>query len=256
MKQPDNKIHIMLCMCSHRLIDVASLMSMDSLITNVPQGFRLTKVIGLEASITKSRSFWTTVFYKNPDYDVLAFVDDDMVFNPADFWKICRTAYDKKCVVGAIYMKREHPPTAIVKVAGNKICFDGTIQEVDGLGAGFLAIHRDVVEGVVKNAELVGCGKVYQGEDFPVYYPTFAELVIIEHDVVIGDDYPDLSDPCWQVTVKINERRVWLGEDYSFCYLAKKAGFTILADTSLFVEHVGQYKYSAKDLKLFENKDV
>ena len=228
MKPPDNKIHIMLCMCSHRLIDVASLMSMDSLITNVPQGFRLTKVIGLEASITKSRSFWTTVFYKNPDYDVLAFVDDDMVFNPADFWKICRTAYDKKCVVGAIYMKREHPPTAIVKVTGNKICFDGTIQEVDGLGAGFLAIHRDVVEGVVKNAELVGCGKVYQGEDFPVYYPTFAELVIDE-----------------------NGRKVWLGEDYSFCYLAKKAGFTILADTSLFVEHVGQYKYSAKDLKLF-----
>ena len=233
MKPPDNKIHIMLCMCSHRLIDVASLMSMDSLITNVPQGFRLTKVIGLEASITKSRSFWTTVFYKNPDYDVLAFVDDDMVFNPADFWKICRAAYDKKCVVGAIYMKREHPPTAIVKVAGNKICFDGTIQEVDGLGAGFLAIHRDVVEGVVKDAELVGCGKVYQGEDFPVYYPTFAELVIDE-----------------------NGRKVWLGEDYSFCYLAKKAGFTILADTSLFVEHVGQYKYSAKDLKLFENKDV
>lgn len=229
MKPPDNKIHIMLCMCSHRLIDVASLMSMDSLITNVPQGFRLTKVIGLEASITKSRSFWTTVFYKNPDYDVLAFVDDDMVFNPDDFWKICRAAYDKKCVVGAIYMKREHPPTAIVRVPGNKICFDGTIQEVDGLGAGFLAIHRDVVEGVIKNAELVGCGKVYQGEEFPVYYPTFAELVIDE-----------------------NDRKVWLGEDYSFCYLAKKAGFTVLADTSLFVEHVGQYKYSAKDLKLFE----
>lgn len=229
MKPPDNKIHIMLCMCSHRLIDVASLMSMDSLITNVPQGFRLTKVIGLEASITKSRSFWTTVFYKNPDYDVLAFVDDDMVFNPDDFWKICRAAYDKKCVVGAIYMKREHPPTAIVRLPGNKICFDGTIQEVDGLGAGFLAIHRDVVEGVIKNAELVGCGKVYQGEEFPVYYPTFAELIIDE-----------------------NDRKVWLGEDYSFCYLAKKAGFTVLADTSLFVEHVGQYKYSAKDLKLFE----
>lgn len=230
MKNPNETINIMLVMCSHRLLDVSCMMSMDTLITNVPKGFSVMKVVGLEASISKARSFWTTVFHKEyPQCQILAFIDDDMVFNVLDFWKICKTAYDEKCVVGAVYMKREFPPCAIVKVKDKQFCFNGEIQEVDGLGTGFIAIHRDVIDKVVEDAQLVYCGKTYQGKDYTIYYPVFAELVVNE-----------------------GERDVWLGEDYSFCWLARNKGFRILADSSILVEHVGQYKYSPKDLMLFD----
>ena len=60
MEQP-NTIKILLAVCSHRSIDVSSKLSMDGLITAVPKGFRLTTVVGLEASIAKSRSTWAKI---------------------------------------------------------------------------------------------------------------------------------------------------------------------------------------------------
>jgi len=229
-KKPDDigLIKVFLAVCSHRSIDVAHELSSDSLITGVPKGFTLTKVTGLEASIAKSRSSWLTIFHKFTDCDVLAFIDDDVVFDAPDFWKICKMAHDKKCMVGGVYMKRELPPSAVVKVPGNKFRFDGTVQEVDGLGAGFIAISRDVVDSVVKDCVMTKCGKKYKGEEILVYYPTFAEIVVDVEDGV-GN---------------------WLGEDYGFCRRVKDCGFKILADTSIFLSHIGVYAYSPNDINI------
>ena len=39
----------------------------------------------------------------------------------------------------------------------------------------------------------------------------------------------------------------YLGEDYSFCERARRAGFRILADTGFRLRHVGPYGYSWED---------
>jgi len=226
--EPPNTIKVMLAVCSHRSIDIASKLSMDGLITAVPKGFKLTTVVGLEASIAKSRSTWATIFHRNTDNDVLAFIDDDVVFDPADFWKICKTAYDMQQIVGGVYMKREFPPVAIVKTPDNKFYFNGEIQEVEGLGCGFIAIPRAAIDAVAKDCILAHCGKFSNGEEILIYYPMFAEIMVGQKD---NEGY-------------------WLGEDYGFCWLAREKGFKVLADTSVFLRHVGVYAYSPKDLEI------
>lgn len=227
MEQP-NTIKVFLAVCSHRSIDVSSKLSMDGLITAVPKGFRLTTVVGLEASIAKSRSTWATIFHRGTDNDILAFIDDDVAFTPADFWKICKHAYEEQQIVGGVYMKRELPPIAIVKTPDGKFNFDGEIQEVEGLGCGFIAIPRAAVDAVAKDCILTHCGKFHDGKELLIYYPMFAEIVVDQKD---NEGY-------------------WLGEDYGFCYLAREKGFKVLADTSIFLKHIGVYAYSPNDLMI------
>lgn len=220
-------LNVMLVKCSHRLMihDVTAYQSGVNLSSCVPKGNNLMIAIGLEASIAKSRSFWTTVFYdKHPDYEILAFVDDDMTFKVEDFWKIVYLAKKEKCVVGVPYMKREFPPVAIISKEGG-FYFDRGVIEVEGVGTGFMAIHRDVIKSFVADPSIkrVRTGKKdLEGKDILLYYPTFAEIID-------GDD--------------------WLSEDYGFCRLAKhKYGHKILADTDLDVGHAGVHVFSKKDL--------
>lgn len=234
MKKPENtKINAFLVICSHRDLNIHSFTSFSQVTSRVPSDFNLVMSVGLEASIAKSRSYWVTVFHKQmTNFDVMCFVDDDMVFEPNDLWKIMREAYNQKCIYGAAYMKRELPPKAIVSLQkGESFAFDGTVKEVNGLGTGFIAFHREVVDKIVPLCKLVSCGKTYvnketgKTEPFPVYYPMFAEMV--------------------------DDNDAWLSEDYTFCALAKKTGTKILCDTSLLIKHAGVYLYSALDLNIF-----
>jgi hypothetical protein len=233
MKPPGNKINAFIVICSHRSLDINSFSSLVGVASQVPSDFNLVMSVGLEASIAKSRSYWATVFHKQmPNYDIMAFIDDDVVFDPNDLWKIMREANTRKCIYGAAYMKRELPPKAIVSLQkGESFSFDGTVKEVNGLGTGFMAFHRSVLDRIAPVCKLVSCGKVWvdketgESEPFPVYYPMFAEMV--------------------------DENDSWLSEDYTFCALAKQTGSKILCDTSLLVKHAGVYLYSALDLNIF-----
>lgn len=220
MKNPN--ISTMLVVCSHRSLSIDTFQSFTRLLTTVPQGHSLTMSIGLEPSIAKSRSFWATIFLDKSKCDVLAFIDDDIEFDAKDFWKIVDRAYNEKCVVGGVYMMRKFPPVAVVSVK-DSFMFNGEVREVDGLGTGFIAIHRDVMTAVASKGEKVECGKMYEGKPFRVYYPTFAEIV---------------------------RNGVWESEDYGFCNLARENGFKILADTSIFLKHIGVYGYSPLDLNI------
>jgi choline kinase len=234
MKNPNPKINAFVVVCSHRDLNIHSFSSFSGMTSRVPSDFNIVMSVGLEASIAKSRSYWATVFHKEmTNFDVMCFVDDDMVFDPKDLWKIMREAHTRKCIYGAVYMKRELPPKAIVSLKpGESFSFDGSVREVQGLGTGFMAFHREVLDKIVPNCELVTCGKVYKNkttgveEDFPVYYPMFAEIV--------------------------DENKAWLSEDYGFCKMARESGSKIICDTSLLIKHAGSYLYSALDLNIFK----
>ena len=219
---------IMLVICSHRALAIESETAQSGILTTIPPGVELMKCVGLEASIAKSRSYWTTIFYdKYKDYDILSFVDDDMIFSPQDYWKLIRICDLNKCVVGAPYMARKFPPKAIVSKEGG-FYFNRGIIEVDGVGTGFFAVHRNVLKSFVEDPAIqkVDTGKILDGQKIQVYYPTFAEIVV---------------------------NNVWLSEDYGFCYNAKRYNHKILADTDMDLGHVGTYVYTKKDLLLYQN---
>lgn len=231
MMNPYPKINICLVTCSHKgPNNLNTHSSYINLLSHVPPNFGVTYITATEAGISKSRSYWATVFLRNlPKCQILAFIDDDMIWKSEDFFKICKEAYDRKCIYGGVYVKREFPTTAIVSLLNgeDKFEFNNEVIEVAGLGCGFIAIHRDVVAGVASHLELVDSGKTNDDGSPFLVSPVFGELFISKP----GAKY-----------------KSWISEDYSFCYLAREEGFEVIADSSIFLKHYGGYDFSANDL--------
>ena len=90
-----------------------------------------------------ARSFRTTTC------DYLLTLDTDMVFRTEDFDKLL--AHDESIVSGAYFVNEKPPRAAFARTEGLSIKSvtdweDGELIEVDWCGAGFMLIHREVLE--------------------------------------------------------------------------------------------------------------
>jgi hypothetical protein len=85
-------------------------------------------------------------FLKESTADRMIFLDNDIIFQADDLIKLYGWL-DTYQVVGAAYPVRKDPPKFFLKVKGNvfETNEDGLI-EVEGFGAGFLGIRREVFE--------------------------------------------------------------------------------------------------------------
>lgn len=83
-------------------------------------------------------------FLTESSADRLLFLDSDIIFRANDLLQLYMWS-DKYSIVGATYPVRKDPPKFFIKVKGNEIETneDGLI-EVEGFGAGFLIIRREV----------------------------------------------------------------------------------------------------------------
>ena len=187
-----------------------------------------------DALIGRSRSIMCTEFLKT-DADVMVIIDDDIVFESEDLWKIVEGARDTRSIYGGAYVTRSTAPHLTSRVFPNtEVIFNaGPVRrpiEIQYLATGFFAIHRDLMEAMVggtfKDADgahqLVECEL---GADRP-FVPFFSPFQVIEED----------------------GRRHYLSEDWAYCNRARQLGFKVWMDQSIILQHLGLYPYTVADL--------
>ena len=97
---------------------------------------------------------------------------------------------------------------------------NGGLVEVLYAGAGFLLVRKQVYLEIAHKLELPHCDGRFGSPITPYFQP------LVRAD---GDGH-------W-----------YLGEDYAFCERARRCGYSILADTTIRLGHIGNYPYSWED---------
>lgn len=190
-----------------------------------------------DALIGRSRSLMCTEFMENhPDCDVMVIIDDDVVFEPGDLWKIVEGARETRGIYGGVYVTRSTTPHIASRFYRNsgEIAIHQTEErrphEIQYLATGFFAIHRDVLQGMVDTefADAYGTHRMERvtlGADRP-FYPVFSPFVTREDDGQLH----------------------YLSEDWAFCNRARQAGYGVWMDQSIVLVHMGLYPYTVADL--------
>ncbi|MEK9735905.1 MAG: hypothetical protein VW239_01115, partial [Candidatus Nanopelagicales bacterium] len=187
-----------------------------------------------DALIGRSRSIMCTEFLKT-DADVMVIIDDDIVFDAADFWKIIEGARETRGIYGGAYVTRSTTPHLSSRMFPNTEAgfAQGPIRrpvEIQYLATGFFAIHRDVMEAMrgARFDDADGHHTLEEcdlGADRP-FFPFFSPFQVYEED----------------------GRRHYLSEDWAFCNRARQLGFKVWMDTSIILMHMGLYPYTVTDL--------
>ena len=190
-----------------------------------------------DALIGRSRSIMCTEFLKT-DADVMVIIDDDVVFEPADFWKIVEGARETRGIYGGAYVTRSLEPHLSSRAyPGTTLDFHRSPQrrpiEIQYLATGFFAFHRDVMEAMIVGEFEDAWGHhrtplVSLGADRP-FYPVFSPFVCRE------------GGPPGQLH--------YLSEDWAFCNRARQLGFGVWCDQSIILVHMGLYPFTVGDIQ-------
>jgi len=194
-----------------------------------------------DALISRTRSLMATRFLEAPELqhcDVMVIVDDDVVWEAADFWKIVEGCRETRSIYGGVYVTRSHtdPHISSRVFSGSKLRIEKTPErrplELEYLATGFMAIHRDVLEAMVapgavfKDADGTHqIHKVTKGGDRP-FWPVFSPFTI--------EDQPGSFH--------------YLSEDWAFGERARQLGFKAWFDQSIILQHMGLYPYTVGDI--------
>lgn len=169
-----------------------------------------------DSLVTRARNKVVHKFLHNTKFEYLLFIDSDIIYQPSDIVKL---RANNKPICGGIYFKKKLPYSP---VCNRSIEQDGKLHKMMETGTGFLMIHREVFETIAK-AEPEHHYKNEGDEEAGTYYDYFRVGVVEER---------------------------YLSEDYYFCHLARKYGYDIWLDTSIYVKHMGRATYPFKDYDL------
>lgn len=154
-------------------------------------------------------------------YEEFLWIDSDIEFKYEDVVKIRSRGVD---IVGAAYSFKGFPQFTIQPFENQEIIFDtedGGIVEVQAVATGFLYTTAHLYNVIQKKLDLKICNTSFDAPQIPFYHPNV-----------------------WS----FNERHYYLGEDFSFCFSAKQAGFSVYLDTSIKLGHIGSYTYKWEDV--------
>jgi hypothetical protein len=106
-----------------------------------------------DALIGRSRSIMCTEFLKT-DADVMVIIDDDIVFQPEDFWKIVEGCRETRSIYGGAYVTRSQNAHLTSRSwPDTSLAFYQTPNrrpvEFQYLATGFFALHRDTLEAMI-----------------------------------------------------------------------------------------------------------
>ena len=153
-------------------------------------------------------------------FDEIMWVDADVEFDPDDFEKL---RSHNLPVCAAAYPFKGYPRFTIETFNEEPLVFGsgGSLVKVKSAATGFLLIRKPVFEAVRKMFRLPLCNTSFDNPMIPFFHPQM-----------------------------FYENREWfyLGEDFSFCRMAAKAGFDIWLDTTVRLKHIGQYAYQWEDV--------
>ena len=151
------------------------------------------------------------------------FVDSDIIFNPADVFKLLNSG---KSVIGGVYpkkfLKTQNNALQVEFNASGQVGLEGDVCLVDYVPSGFLCIRRDAIEKLIeKNPDLKYTNSIegYHSDESVEYYYDFFKPGV---------------DP---VT------KQYMGEDFGFCNLLKLAEVPMYVYPNITLAHVGQFNY-------------
>ena len=219
--------NLLVALCVHRGIDPATWDAMD-LLGKCPNPRVIVRVKAGDALIDRSRSIVASRFLEQKDYDLLFFVDDDIVFNPIDLVKIAKVMKDKDLdIVGGAYVKKQETGTtfAIKSYDEETLVFgkEGGIQEVKMVSTGFMCINRRVLQTMVDQLQ----------DELPLCHPGDLRFY------PFFQPYPKKLE---------DGSSVYLSEDWAFCDRAERLGFKCWVDTTVKLGHAGRYVYNWDNL--------
>lgn len=157
--------------------------------------------------------------------DVLLWIDDDMLFEPAELIQMCIEAHTRAAVVGAVApvkkMGGELNTKFLPGTTSVRFFKHGTVLPVQSIGTGIMAVGRAVLRDV-------------------------ARALFEEHGQVNGPN-GQLLIPFHQPMVANGSS---FGEDMSFCIRATAVGAPIYADTRVRTLHKGTYAFGVEESAL------
>jgi len=177
-----------------------------------------------ESLIPRGRNNLVSKMLHNTAATHLFFIDVDLGF---DAEAILRVISHNQDLVGAVYPMKRLPVKYVINTVPQPLYdTDRGLVEVSTLGTGFMCVKREVLEKMIANhPELkyndnVGIGKQYE----PFMYGLFDTM--------------------------IDEHKNYLSEDWTFCYLWRKMGGRVFADTKIKLNHTGYHTYEGDPAEL------
>ncbi|MFV0442542.1 MAG: hypothetical protein ACK5Q5_03120 [Planctomycetaceae bacterium] len=182
------------------------------------RGYTVRRISGY-ANIDQGRSQMATDALWD-GFEETLWIDSDVGFDADDVEKLRRHQLPIVC---GIYPKKGQRSLAAHVLPGTKqLTFGagGGLTELRYAATGFLLVRRRVYETMQTQLRLPVCNERFGKAMVPFFEPM---------SIRDGDGY-------WN-----------LGEDYAFCHRARECGFSIMADTSIRLWHVGTYAYGWED---------
>lgn len=215
----------LLAMCTHRDIKVRVLNQIRAL-EKCPDPKIITYVLEGDALIDRARNRVATKFLQETDYDMLFFLDDDVVIDTVDATRIMWECYQQKLdIVGAAYPLKQmsRPGFAVRPYSDGEIQFGekGGLQEVRFVSSGAMCIRRQTLQTMVEKLKLPLCdGGTGQPPQYPFFEPQHRYF-----------------DDKWY----------YLSEDWSACMRALDCGMKVWLDTIAKLGHIGPHTYTWDD---------
>ena len=179
-----------------------------------------------ESNLATARNIAFATFLADQRFTHMLFIDADHGFEPAAVLRLLE--FDRE-VVGNAYPGR-HGHRQFVFVGHDEdfpapngdasmVELDQGFAEVSKVGTGLMLIRRDAAERMAK---------AYPGRAYASPQPQYAGLQFF-------DFFSTMPHP---------ETRVFLGDDFAFCHLARRCGLRIFADLATPIRHVGQTTFT------------
>ncbi len=153
-------------------------------------------------------------------FDELIWVDSDVVFRADDVDRLRSHGRPLAC---GLYPKKGKREFACAFLPGTRaVTFGkaGGLTPVLYCGFGFVYTRRDLYDAIREHAGLPELNRRFGRPRVPYFAPFWTD----------DGDGPR-----------------YLAEDYAFCERARRAGFEVLADTTIRLWHVGTYRYGWED---------
>jgi len=176
---------------------------------------------GGSSIISTARNALVHTFLSLPEATDLVFIDSDISFKAEELLKLIAWGAHQDIVAGAYRIKQDELKYSVHPILGGKnddeMTFDQSrlLVEAEGVATGFLLIKRHVFE-------------------------------TMQPDMLTYNDR-ELGKVSAFFHFDIDEKEgKYVGEDIYFCKKAKKAGFKIWLDPSMWLSHVGLKHFSGR----------
>jgi SAM-dependent methyltransferase len=171
-----------------------------------------------DALIDRARAKAVSNWFRNETTDVFLMIDDDIVFKSEDAARVVSLARAKRTIACGAYPVGGGEHMASRGWPGQELHWGPQHKplEIRWPATGFMAVHRDVVEALVKDETL--CYPTQPDAFWPIFQP-----------FVLGDNY--------------------LSEDYAFGERARRLGFATWMDPRIILHHLKTQALSVLNMK-------